>query len=99
MKKLTLFIAVVLGLIIFSIPAFAWQGRMAGMSDPTGLIYDESDLLVHPAKIADGQGVAHGASGLPVSGVPETIKIISIIQGWVKSHSDTLGVKPCLTGL
>jgi len=58
-KKFTLFAAVLLGITILSFPAFAWQGRMAGMSDPTGLVYDESDLLVHPAKVADGQGVAY----------------------------------------
>jgi len=35
----------------------AWQGRMGGMGDPYGLISDESDLLIHPAKIANGEGV------------------------------------------
>jgi hypothetical protein len=37
--------------------AQAWQGRMGGMQDPYGLVQDESDFLIHPAKIADGQGV------------------------------------------
>ncbi len=37
--------------------AQAWQGRMAGMGDPYGLVADESDYLIHPAKIAYGQGV------------------------------------------
>lgn len=36
--------------------AFAWQGRMAGMGDPYGLVEDESDLLIHPAKITDVPG-------------------------------------------
>jgi hypothetical protein len=35
----------------------AWQGRMAGMDDPYGLVSDESDLLIHPAKIAGGKGI------------------------------------------
>lgn len=37
--------------------ALAWQGRMAGMGDPYGLLEDESDFLVHPSLIAEGQGV------------------------------------------
>jgi hypothetical protein len=35
----------------------AWQGRMGGMGDPYGLISDESDYLIHPAKIAKGEGI------------------------------------------
>jgi hypothetical protein len=35
----------------------AWQGRMAGMGDPYGLVQDESDFLTHPSKIANGEGV------------------------------------------
>jgi hypothetical protein len=30
---------------------------MAGMGDPYGLIMDESDFLIHPAKIAEGKGI------------------------------------------
>jgi hypothetical protein len=37
--------------------AYGWQGRMGGMGDPYGLIADESDYLIHPAKIATGEGV------------------------------------------
>ncbi len=36
--------------------AYSWQGRMAGMGDPFGLVADESDFLIHPAQIADGKG-------------------------------------------
>ncbi len=36
--------------------AFAWEGRMAGMGDPYGLISDESDFLTLPTKIVDGNG-------------------------------------------
>lgn len=36
--------------------SYAWQGRMGGMGDPYGLISDESDFLIHPAKIAGGEG-------------------------------------------
>jgi hypothetical protein len=39
--------------------AYAWQGRMAGMGKPYGLIEDESDFLTHPAKIASGEGVRY----------------------------------------
>jgi hypothetical protein len=41
----------------FSGIAYAWQGRMGGMGDPYGLVQDESDYLIHPAKIANGEGV------------------------------------------
>jgi hypothetical protein len=37
--------------------SYAWQGRMGGMGDPFGLVADESDYLIHPAKIANGEGV------------------------------------------
>jgi hypothetical protein len=37
--------------------SYGWQGRMGGMGDPYGLISDESDYLIHPAKIANGEGV------------------------------------------
>src|SRR6202142_2769956 len=57
MKKNNLLIlVVVLAIISFASTSFAWQGRMSGMGDPFGLVSDESDLLVHPAKIVDGNG-------------------------------------------
>jgi hypothetical protein len=37
--------------------AHSWQGRMASMGDPFGLVADESDFLIHPAGIADGKGI------------------------------------------
>jgi hypothetical protein len=36
--------------------SFAWQGRMAGMGDPYGLVQDESDMLIHPAMIMNSSG-------------------------------------------
>lgn len=36
---------------------YSWQGRMAGMGDPYGLIEDESDFLIHPSGISDGKGI------------------------------------------
>ncbi len=58
MKKLHLFALMLTFLIFFfSNPSYAWQGRMAGMGDPFGLVADESDLLIHPSKIANGQGI------------------------------------------
>lgn len=37
----------------------AFEGRMAGMADPYGLVYDDSDFLIHPSRITDGQGVSY----------------------------------------
>jgi len=44
-------------ILILTGPAYSWQGRMTGMGDPYGLVKDESDFLIHPAGIANGQGV------------------------------------------
>jgi hypothetical protein len=58
MKKGYLFLGI-LGFFVLSmaVPAYSWQGRMAGMGDPYGLVEDESDFLIFPAKITQGQGV------------------------------------------
>jgi hypothetical protein len=58
MKKSCLFF-VILGFVLFSLAGIShsWQGRMAGMGDPYGLVQDESDFLFHPAGIADGKGI------------------------------------------
>src|SRR4030042_1992846 len=37
--------------------SYGWQGRMGGMGDPFGLLADESDFLIHPAKITKGEGI------------------------------------------
>jgi hypothetical protein len=37
--------------------SYGWQGRMGGIGDPFGLVADESDFLIHPVKIAKGEGV------------------------------------------
>ena len=37
--------------------SYGWQGRMGGAGDPYGLLSDESDLLVNPAGIAQGEGI------------------------------------------
>ncbi len=55
-----LFITILL-LLAMSSAAMAWEGRMAGMSDPYGLISDESDFLVHPAVLADSKGTQYYA--------------------------------------
>jgi len=52
-------VVVVIGLLsVFLIfgSSFAWQGRMAGMGDPYGLVQDESDMLIHPAMIMNSSG-------------------------------------------
>jgi hypothetical protein len=58
MKKGILFV-VILPVLVFALAgvSYAWQGRMGGMEDPYGLVADESDFLIHPAKIANGEGV------------------------------------------
>jgi hypothetical protein len=46
-------------LLVFSFvgAAHSWQGRMASMGNPFGLVTDESDFLIHPSEIADGKGI------------------------------------------
>ena len=58
MKKTHLFFLILTFLIFsFSNLSYGWQGRMGGMGDPYGLVQDESDFLIHPAKIANGKGI------------------------------------------
>ena len=49
----------ILPVLVFALAgvSYGWQGRMGGMGDPYGLIPDESDFLIHPAKIAKGEGI------------------------------------------
>jgi hypothetical protein len=56
MKKRYLYMFLPLLVLVLAGTAYGWQGRMGGMGDPYGLIADESDYLIHPAKIAEGQG-------------------------------------------
>ena len=57
MKK-SIAIAVIgfIGVLMACGSAYAWLGRMSGMGDPFGLVEDESDFLIHPALIANGDG-------------------------------------------
>ena len=55
---------ILLSVLCFSVLVFAltgtsycWQGRMGGMGNPYGLVSDESDFLIHPAKITQGEGI------------------------------------------
>jgi hypothetical protein len=58
MKKVLLSVLCLTVLLFaFSGISYAWQGRMGGMGDPFGLVQDEADFLIHPAKIAKGEGV------------------------------------------
>jgi hypothetical protein len=59
MKKKVLLPMVCLALLVFVLSgvSYAWEGRMGGVGDPYGLLSDESDFLIHPAKIANGEGV------------------------------------------
>lgn len=58
MKKGRWFILILCFLVFtFTGIAHSWQGRMAGMGDPYGLIEDESDFLIHPSGMAKGEGL------------------------------------------
>ncbi|HVP78237.1 MAG TPA: hypothetical protein VMV04_10090 [Thermodesulfobacteriota bacterium] len=58
MRRSTLFVVIVgLSTLFLAGVSHGWQGRMAGMGDPFGLVQDESDFLIHPSEIADGKGV------------------------------------------
>ncbi len=59
MKKTLVLIVVVFLLTGLAGIGQAWQGRMRGMNEPYGLLEDESDFLIHPAKIAKGEGVKY----------------------------------------
>lgn len=56
-KRIVFFVVLVTLSFTLAGTSQAWQGRMAGMGDPYGLVSDESDFLIHPAKIAQGEGV------------------------------------------
>jgi hypothetical protein len=58
MKKVVLSM-IGLFLLVFALSGISsgWLGRLGGMGDPFGLVADESDYLIHPAKIAKGEGV------------------------------------------
>ena len=58
MKKVLGFL-IFFSILVFTLagPSYGWQGRMAGMAEPFGLLLDESDFLIHPSKIAQGKGI------------------------------------------
>ncbi len=55
-KHLFLFVLGLLSVFLTFESSLAWQGRMAGMGDPYGLVQDESDMLIHPAMIMNSSG-------------------------------------------
>lgn len=57
MRKRYLFMFLPVLLFLLAGTSYAWQGRMGGMGDPYGLLADESDFLIHPSKIAKGEGI------------------------------------------
>ena len=59
MKKVFVAVLMFFVVVVLAGTSDAWQGRIAGMGKPLGLIEDESDFLIHPAKIASGQGVQY----------------------------------------
>jgi hypothetical protein len=88
MKKHSVFL-VLLPLLVLTLAStsYAWQGRMGGMSDPYGLVADESDFLIHPAKIANGEGVRfYGDYRFTYTGVTEwdnTVDLFDPSGVWV----------------
>jgi hypothetical protein len=72
MKRRYLYILLPLLVLVLAGTAYGWQGRMGGMGDPYGLVADESDYLIHPAKIADGTGTRlYGDYRFKYRGVPD----------------------------
>ena len=67
MKKF--FVAILMFFVVVALAgtSYGWQGRMDGMGNPQGLIGDESDLLLHPAKIASGEGIRYYHPGPTLS--------------------------------
>ncbi|HJX30385.1 MAG TPA: hypothetical protein VJ624_00830, partial [Thermodesulfobacteriota bacterium] len=59
MKKFFAAVLMFFVVVAFAGASYAWQGRMEGMGKPLGLIEDESDFLIHPAKIASGEGIKY----------------------------------------
>jgi hypothetical protein len=58
MKKGHLYILMICFLVLsLAGLAHGWQGRMEGMGNPFGLVEDESDFLIHPFGIANGEGL------------------------------------------
>ena len=55
-KNLLILTIVMISIFIVFGTSSAWQGRMAGMNDPYGLVQDESDMLIHPAMIMNSSG-------------------------------------------
>jgi len=90
---LVLFPVIILVLAGFS---HAWQGRIGGMGDPYGLVEDESDFLIHPAKIAKGEGVRfYGHYRFTYTGVTDwdyDLDVMNLFGGLQEySHHDTSG--------
>jgi hypothetical protein len=94
MGKRILFL-MILPLLVFALVgvAQAWQGRMGGMADPYGLVADESDYLIHPAKIANGEGTRfYGDYRFTYTGVTDwdyhrnTFSLLGVPTGSVEDH-------------
>jgi len=56
-KNLWILSIMFISMFAFFSNSFAWQGRMAGMGDPYGLVNDESDFLIHPSMLPDGKSM------------------------------------------
>jgi hypothetical protein len=76
------FLVLILLVIALAGSSYAWQGRMGGMGDPYGLVVDESDFLIHPAKISNGEGIRfYGDYRFIYTGVPEWDQQLTPLPG------------------
>lgn len=96
MKRRMLVLAI-LPLLVFALAGVsqAGQGRMGGMNDPYGLLQDESDFLVHPAKFAKGEGVRfYGNYRFIYTGVTEwDYDIVGyLVPGFVLAYTEEADV-------
>lgn len=72
--------------------SYGWQGRMGGMGDPYGLVQDESDFLIHPAKIVKGEGTKlYGDYRFTYRGVPDWSYSVDWFPFMASESYDTSG--------
>jgi hypothetical protein len=94
-KRIVFFMIVSALVFVLAGVSYAWQGRMGGMADPYGLVADESDYLIHPAKIANGEGVRFYADyRFTYTGVTkwaDRIPVLTAVSGEEQSHDVLVG--------
>jgi hypothetical protein len=95
-KRVLLVVILPVLVLVLSGIAYGWQGRMGGMGDPFGLVQDESDYLIHPAKIANGEGVRfYGDYRFTYTGVTkwdDRDPFLTDVSGQELGHNALVGV-------